>query len=222
MGASVSKQYLELAGKPILAHTLELFEHHPQVEAVYPIVPSADVDFCQRNIIDRYGFDKVPRLIGGGAQRQDSVANGLKALAEDGFGQPDRPVLVHDGARPLFDTSLLDSFLATVKQQGAAIVAVPAKDTIKVVNDGIITKTLDRSLLWQAQTPQGGRFELLRRAFDEAANVGFYGTDEASLLERGGLNVAVVTGDYSNIKVTTPEDLLIAAALLDSFREKSA
>ncbi len=222
MGTSVSKQYLELAGKPILAHTIELFEHHPQVEAIYPIVPSADIDFCQRSVIDRYGIAKVRRLICGGAQRQDSVANGLKALAEDGFDQPDRPVLVHDGARPLFDTSLLDSFLATVGMQGSAIVAVPAKDTIKVVNGGIIAKTLDRSLLWQAQTPQGGRFDLLKRAFEQAAADSFYGTDEASLLERIGEKVAIVSGDYRNIKVTTPEDLLIAAALLDSFREKSA
>jgi 2-C-methyl-D-erythritol 4-phosphate cytidylyltransferase len=222
MGTAVSKQYLDLAGRPILARTLELFQQHPLVEAIYPIVPQADLVYCQTKIIELYKLTKVRRLVAGGAERQDSVGNGLKALAQDGFAQADRPVLVHDGARPLFDPRLLDKLLDRIATEGAALFAVPAKDTIKRVELGLVTETLERSQMWQAQTPQGARCELLQRAYQEAAQEKFCGTDDASLLERMGQRVAVVAGDYRNIKVTTPADLLIATALLDSLKEKSA
>jgi len=222
MGSSVSKQYLELAGKPILAHTLSVFEEHPLVEVIYPIVPVDDFAYCRSQILEPYGFSKVKRLVGGGVERQDSVANGLVALAEDGYTEAQRPVLVHDGARPLFDARLLAGLLTSIEGTGAAIIAVPVKDTIKGVTDMRIDTTLDRRQLWQAQTPQGARFELLQRAFAEAGQDGFYGTDEASLCERIGSPVAVVAGDYRNIKVTTPEDLVIAKALLDSMGRESA
>ncbi len=222
MGGAVSKQYLELSGRPILAHTLSLFDAHPLVDVIYPIVPAEDIPFCRARILEPYGFTKVKRLIGGGAERQDSVANGLAALAEDGYTEARRPVLVHDGARPLLDTRLLADLLRSIEGNGAAIMAVPAKDTIKVVTEMRIERTLDRSLLWQAQTPQGASFELMQRAFALAAEEGFYGTDEASLFERIGSPVAIVAGDYRNIKVTTPEDLVIAKALLDSMGRESA
>lgn len=222
MGTGVSKQYLELVGKPILTRTLELFQQHPLVEAIYPIVPQADLDYCRTEIIEPNLLCKVRRLVAGGAERQDSVSNGLKALMEDGFDQPDRPVLVHDGARPLFDPTLLEALLDSIATVGAALIAVPAKDTIKRVEQGRVIDTLERSQLWQAQTPQGARCELLQRAYSEAAQEGFCGTDDASLLERIGQQVAIVAGDYRNIKVTTPEDLVIATALLDSLKEKSA
>jgi 2-C-methyl-D-erythritol 4-phosphate cytidylyltransferase len=222
MGTTVSKQYLELGGKPLLARTLELFQQHPLVEAIYPIVPAADLDYCQTEIIESFHLTKVRRLVAGGTERQDSVGNGIKALAKDGYAQADRPVLVHDGARPLFDTALIEQLLKNIKDTGAALTAVPAKDTIKRVEQGRVAETLERSQLWQAQTPQGARYELLQRAYAEAAQTGFCGTDDASLLERMGQQVAIVTGDYRNLKVTTPEDLVIATALLDSMEEKSA
>jgi 2-C-methyl-D-erythritol 4-phosphate cytidylyltransferase len=223
MGAVVSKQYLHLNGKPILARTLELFQQHSQVEAIYPIVSAADLDYCQNEIIAPHNLSKVRRLIVGGAERQESVHNGLIALKEDGYIQAQRPILVHDGARPLFNPVLLDKLLMQIDQIGAAIVAVPVKDTIKRVRSEsmVVDTTLARETLWQAQTPQGARYELLQQAYTVAAK-GFSGTDDASLIEHIGQQVAIVLGDYRNIKITTPEDLVIATALLDSIKEKSA
>ncbi len=222
MGSAVSKQYLELAGRPILAHTLSIFDAHPLVEVIYPIVPANDFVYCQTQILEPFGYQKVKRLIAGGTERQDSVRNGLDALAQDGFSEPQRPVLIHDGARPLFDAALLAELLACIDTQGAGIVGVPVKDTIKIVTGGVISASPERKSLWQAQTPQGAHYALLREAFDLATVTGFHGTDDASLLENIGKKVAMVTGDYRNIKVTTPEDLVIAKALLDSMGKESA
>ena len=214
MGGSTRKQYLELAGKPILAHTLTLFENHPLIENIYPIVPPDDISYCQQQIISRYGFSKVRRIIAGGAERQDSVRNGLNALAEDGFDQPQRPILIHDGARPLFDCKQLSALIEIICETGACTIGVPVKDTIKDVTNSMITGSPDRSRLWQAQTPQGFQYRLIREAFDRADEDGFVATDDASLLERLGHPVKILEGDYRNIKVTTPEDILIAVALL--------
>ena len=222
MGTSLSKQYLDLAGRPILTHTLSLFDQHPSIEHIYPIVPPDEIDYCWQRIILPYAFGKVRRIIPGGTERQDSVRNGLLALAEDGLDQPERVVLIHDGVRPLFNPDLVDELIRTIVAKGACVVGVPAKDTIKEVAAGLITGTPERHRLWQAQTPQGFKYHLLSEAFRQADAAGFIGTDDASLLERIGLPVAILAGDYRNIKVTTPEDLVIAAALLDSLREESA
>jgi 2-C-methyl-D-erythritol 4-phosphate cytidylyltransferase len=222
MGSSLNKQYLDLGGRPILAHTLSLFDRHPLVEHIYPIVPPDEIDYCRQQIVHPYGFTKVRRLIPGGAKRQDSVRNGLQALAEDGLNQAARVVLVHDGARPLFNPGLLEELIRVVIAQGACVVGVPAKDTIKEVDAGMISRTPERQRLWQAQTPQGFLYRIFREAFRQADAAGFSGTDDASLLERIGQPVAMLQGDYRNIKVTTPEDLVLATALLDSLREESA
>lgn len=214
MGGSVNKQYLELAGKPILAHTLTLFENHPQVENIYVIVPIDDIAYCQKNIIDRFKFNKVQRIIAGGVERQDSVRNGLNAITEDGFNQQCRPILIHDGARPLFDCKRLSALIEAVEESGACTVGVPVKDTIKDVENKTITGSPDRSRLWQAQTPQGFQYHLIREAFDRADADGFVATDDTSLVERLGHPVQMLEGDYRNIKVTTPEDILVAVALL--------
>jgi len=222
MGTALSKQYLDLAGRPILAHTLALFDRHPLIEHIYPIVPRDEIDFCRRQIIDPYGFSKIRRIVPGGAERQDSVRNGLQALAEDGLGQSERVVLIHDGVRPMFDKALMEELIRIIIAQGACVVGVPAKDTIKEVDAGVIVGTPERQRLWQAQTPQGFQFRLIWEAFRLADAAGFVGTDDATLLERLGQPVAMLQGDYRNIKVTTPEDLVIATALLDSLQEESA
>ncbi len=222
MGGSVSKQYLQLAGRPLLAHTLALFDSHPLVEAIYPIVPAEDHDYCREEIVSKYRFTKVKRLIAGGAQRQDSVRNGFLALAGDGYDQPRRPVLIHDGARPLFDPRLLPELLHQVDRQGACIVAVPVKDTIKQVAAGRIIASPERESLWQAQTPQGFQYHVLEQAFSRAGDGPLPATDDAALVAAAGFSVAVVPGDDRNLKITTPADLVIAAALLDSCREESA
>ena len=214
MGGTISKQYLELAGKPILAHTLTLFESHPLIDHIYLVVPAGDILFCQEQIVDRYSFSKVAQIVAGGAERQDSVRHGLDAVAQDGLDQPSRPILIHDGARPLFDCQHLSALIEAVCDTGACTIGVPVKDTIKMVENSTITHSPERSQLWQVQTPQGFQYHLIREAFDSAAAAGFIATDDASLVERLGHPVKMLEGDYRNIKVTTPEDILIAVALL--------
>ena len=216
MGASINKQYLDLAGRPILAHTLELFQQHPSIDAIYPILPADEISYCQTQIVDRYCFSKVRRIVAGGAERQDSVLNGLRALKEDGAISEESIVLIHDGVRPLFDPALIPQLIATAQRQGGCVVGVPVKDTIKQVDDGRISATPERSRLWQAQTPQAFRFELILRANARAKQDGFRGTDDASLVERLGETVLMLEGNHRNIKVTTPEDLLIATALFNA------
>lgn len=222
MGAAVNKQYLDLIGKPILAHTLALFDQHPLVEHIYPILPAEEIDYCRQQIIEPYAFNKVRKLVAGGAERQDSVRNGLQALVAAGLDQPERIVLVHDGARPLFNTQLLPALIDTIVARGACIVGVPVKDTIKEVDAGLVSGTPDRKRIWQAQTPQGFRYHLIAEAFRRADAEQFLGTDDASLLEFSEIPVAMLQGNYRNIKVTTPEDLLIATALLDTQGKESA
>ena len=214
MGGSISKQYLELAGKPILARTLTLFENHPLIEYIYLVVPAGDIVYCQEQIVDRYSFSKVKSIVAGGSERQDSVNNGLDAIAQDGLDQPLRPILIHDGARPLFDCQHLTDLIEAVCDTGACTIGVPVKDTIKRVENSTITDSPERSQLWQVQTPQGFQYHLIRDAFDRASADNFVATDDASLVERLGHPVKMLEGDYRNIKVTTPEDILIAVALL--------
>ncbi|MDT8420226.1 MAG: 2-C-methyl-D-erythritol 4-phosphate cytidylyltransferase [Desulfuromonadales bacterium] len=213
MSASIHKQYLDLAGRPILAHTLALFERHPSIDSIYPILPAEDISYCQTEIIDRFRFNKVRRLVAGGAERQDSVLSGLRALQEEDLNG-DAVVLIHDGVRPLFDATSIPRIVDTVREHGGCVVGVPVKDTIKVVAGGRISGSPERQHLWQAQTPQAFRYELILRAYQEADRAGFRGTDDASLVTRLGEPVMMVEGSYRNLKVTTPDDLVVAEALL--------
>ena len=211
MGAEINKQYLLLAGKPILAHTLQVFENAPFVDDVYVIIPAAEIPFCREQVVERYGLTKVRRIVAGGAERQHSVMNGLQAL--DGSGDDD-VVLIHDGVRPFVPPRVLERAAEVARRHDGALVAVPAKDTIKVVVDGIIKGTPPREELWLAQTPQAFRYPVIRAAHEIAAAENYLGTDDASLVERMGKDIHVVVGDYRNIKITTPEDLILAEAFL--------
>ncbi len=211
MGASVNKQYLNLLGRPVLAHTLSIFQSHPLVSSIILISPKDEIAYCRSEILERYGFDKVRDLVAGGDQRQDSVRNGLLAAnASD-----EDSVLIHDGARPLLASRHVDALLHQTRQSGACVLAVPAKDTIIEVDDAQITATPDRRRLWQVQTPQAFRADLILKAHLRAASEGFQGTDDASLVRRLGHPVAVLEGSYRNIKITTPEDLALARAFLE-------
>ncbi|BCA78307.1 2-C-methyl-D-erythritol 4-phosphate cytidylyltransferase [Desulfuromonas sp. AOP6] len=217
MGAAVNKQYLHLAGRPILAHTLACFDHHPLVDAIYVISPSDEIEFCREEVVRRYGFAKVREIVAGGAQRQDSVRHGLLACDAN----PDDIILIHDGVRPFFPGHRLADLVESAKRTGACLAGVPVKDTIKEVRKGMVSGTPDRSFLWQAQTPQAFRFEIIVKAHEQALSDGFLGTDDTSLVERLGLPVAMVEGDYRNIKITTPEDLLAAEAIWQAGQEDS-
>jgi 2-C-methyl-D-erythritol 4-phosphate cytidylyltransferase len=203
------KQFLELAGVPVLVHTLRAFASIEQVAEMVVAVRANEIERVTAQVRE-YGFASRVRVVAGGDSRQDSVANALNALECD----PDDIVLVHDAVRPLIDVATIRRTIQAVEKHSAAIVGLPAVDTIKQVErtaDGaIITSTIPREYIVQAQTPQGFRCGLLKRAFAEAAADGFAGTDEASLVERAGAPVAVVQGSAANFKITQPGDLELA------------
>ena len=215
MGAEINKQYLLLEGKPILARTLEVLEQAPFVDAIYVIIPEAEIPYCREHVVERYGFAKVRKIVAGGAERQHSVLNGLRAM--EGSADDD-VVLIHDGVRPFIPIAVLKRSVEVAMTEDGSLVAVPAKDTIKTVEAGIVTGTPPREKLWLAQTPQTFRYGLIRAAHELAEAEGFLGTDDASLVERLGKEVHVVMGDYRNIKITTPEDLILAEAFLKSVK----
>src|SRR5277367_6380785 len=203
------KQFLELAGVPILIHTLRAFVEVPRVSAMYVAVRASEMDRVSAQVRD-YGFAAKVHVVEGGDNRQESVAHALNAIE----CAPDDIILVHDAVRPLIDAATIARTIQAVEKHDAAIVGLPAVDTIKQVErtaDGaIITSTIPREYIVQAQTPQGFRSALLRRAFKEAAADEFVGTDEASLVERAGAQVAVVLGSPANFKITQPGDLELA------------
>ncbi len=203
------KQFLELAGVPILIHTLRAFAEVPRVAAMYVAVRPNEMDRVAAQIHE-YGFAGKVHVVAGGDTRQESVAHALGAIDCD----RDDIILVHDAVRPLIDAATIERTIRAVEKHDAAIVGLPAVDTIKQVErtaDGaIITATVPREYVVQAQTPQGFRCHLLKRAFAEAAADEFVGTDEASLVERAGGEVAVVLGSPANFKITQPGDLELA------------
>jgi len=210
MGGDKNKQYLEIGGRPILVHTLEVFDGCDAVSEICLIAPEDDCSYaCE--LIDGMRLIKPVRVIPGGKERQDSVHNGLNSISGCDI------VMVHDGVRPFVTEEILNRSLEETVRCGAAVVAVPAKDTIKTVDkDRNVIETLERSKLWQVQTPQTFKYEIIKEAFEKAYRDGFYGTDDASLVERAEHKVCIVPGSYQNIKITTPEDMIIAEAILRS------
>lgn len=214
MRTEESKQYLQLSGKPILVHTLALFQRIEQVDTVVLVTGSEDVDRCSR-YIEQFGLSKVKHIVTGGKERQDSVYKGLEALS----GADVEWVMVHDGVRPFAAEEHVLACWRKAMEADAAVLAVPVKDTIKVVDSaGTIESTPDRRSLWAIQTPQAFRLSLLKQAYEQAAQDGFTGTDDAMLVERIGTPVRVVEADYYNIKITTPEDLPWAEWIIQNVR----
>lgn len=206
-GAERPKQYLDLAGKPVLRRTVEAFLSHPQVTGVRVVIDPAWRDAYDAAVS---GLG-LPDPVAGGASRQDSVRNGLEALAAD--GAPDL-VLIHDAARPLIDEATISAVIAALDDQPGAIAAVPVADTLKRDKDGNIGATVDREGLWRAQTPQGFRFPAILEAHRAAAGLSL--TDDAAVAERAGLAVALVPSKEDNFKVTTPDDLTRASRAIMS------
>lgn len=195
-GGDLPKQFIKLGNKTVLETAVEVFDGHEAVDEILVISAQERIDLC-KELCSRYS--KVKSVIKGGEQRQDSVYEGVKNVKGD-------IVMVHDAARPHVTREIIDRVIEQAYNQGASVPCVPVKDTIrKVTND--VTRTLKRSELYSVQTPQGFRTELLLRAFDRAFETGFYGTDEGSLVENLGEPVGITEGDYSNIKITTVEDM---------------
>lgn len=210
MGIETNKQYLELQGKPVLAVTIQRFEECDLIDEIIVAANEAEVEFCRKNILERFGFKKVKAIVPGGPTRRKSVYNGLCRVSP-GSGI----VLIHDGARPFIEAHTIEACIDAAERFGAAVAAVPAKDTIKRADgEGFVDETVDRSNLWYIQTPQAFRFRLIMDAHMKAEQDGFEGTDDAILTERLGHKVKLVTGSYTNIKITTREDLIMAKAMV--------
>lgn len=211
MKSSVHKQYLEIGGRPVLYYSLKQFEDCPQVDEIVLVTGEQEMEYCRREIVERWGLKKVSRIVAGGQERYHSVHHGLCALADCDY------VLIHDGARPFVDQAMLNRALETVRETGACVVGMPVKDTIKVCDDRqFAVKTPRRSDLWMVQTPQVFSFPLIKKAYEKLMESGRSNvTDDAMVLETmEGHPAKLVEGSYRNIKITTPEDLLIAEAFL--------
>lgn len=216
MQTAVSKQFLPVCGKEILAWTVDVFEKSPLVDTIL-LMASADGKEDVQHLWDSYGWKKVAAVLEGGKERQNSVANGLAAVGEE-----TDIVLIHDGVRPFVTEEMIADSIVAAQAYGGAVIGVPAKDTIKVCSaDGLAVETPDRSTLWQIQTPQTFQRDLIVNAYEKADRDGFLGTDDASVAEFAGHQVKVVMGSYRNIKITTKEDLVIAEAFFkEDLKEK--
>lgn len=213
MGTEISKQFLPLCGKEILAHTVEKFEKAEKIRDIILVTGEDSLQDVQ-DMTQEYGWEKIRSIVAGGKERQDSVWNGLQEVSVDA-----EIVLIHDGVRPFVTEDILNLSMETAMEMGGCVAGVPAKDTIKVCNsENIAVDTPDRSTLWQIQTPQTFRRELIMKAYEQAKEDGFVGTDDASLAEYSGYPVKVIMGSYRNIKITTKEDLIIGEAFLKEER----
>ncbi|MEA3319817.1 MAG: 2-C-methyl-D-erythritol 4-phosphate cytidylyltransferase [Bacillota bacterium] len=208
MKAGKNKQFIELEGKPVIIHTLSVFEADPWCKEINLVINEKEKDIFKELLI-QYPVPKIKEMVLGGEERQDSVYNGLTSL------QAAEIVLVHDGARPFISRDVIHNLVEKASKEGAAIVGVPVKDTIKRVSvAGIVEETVERSSLWSIQTPQAFRYPILKAAHEKAKTENYLGTDEASLVERIQVPVHIVQGEYENFKLTTPEDLILAKAFL--------
>lgn len=209
MNMGINKQFIKLEGKEIIAYTIEKFYNNSNIEDIVVVVKEDESEFFKKEILDKYNFKNI-KIAYGGKERQDSVYNGLKSL-----DKKCDVVLIHDGARPFVSDKIIYNCIEEVKEHKAIVVGVPVKDTIKIIdNDKNIVDTPNRSVLWAVQTPQTFDYNILIDAYKDAFKSGFYGTDDAMLVERIGYKVKMVEGSYNNIKITTQEDLSVGSQIL--------
>lgn len=225
-GQDKNKPFYPLLGKPLIIWSLKILQETEEITEILPVLKDADLATCAE-LVDKYDITKVRRIVPGGKQRQDSVYNAIRETDED-----TQAILIHDGARPLIERDLVSRAIAALlpfcnSDSGidGVVPGVPVKDTIKEIdsqNPGIkdtekkiiVKKTLDRSIIWAIQTPQVFCFQKIMSSYKKAMADGYYATDDAALLERSGGKIRVIMGSYNNIKITTPEDIHIAEALL--------
>ena len=212
MQSDIPKQYMELLGKPLLYYALKAFEDS-DVEQVVLVTTEGDEEYCKKELVERFGFSKVVSIVAGGSERYVSVWNGLKGLKEQ---EPDY-VLIHDGARPLVTAELINRLIAETEQYGACVAGMPVKDTIQMTDErGTITLTPKRDSLWTAQTPQSFEFSLAYDAYERLMQEPeIHVTDDAMVVGLyHDIPIQMVRGSYTNMKVTTPEDMVLAEAFL--------
>jgi 2-C-methyl-D-erythritol 4-phosphate cytidylyltransferase len=210
MLSGASKQYLNLNGPPILVHTIRKFQLSAVIDAIFLVVPPGDLDDVRIGVVEKYGLDKVRKILPGGRERQDSVRNGIDAL-DDAVDI----VMIHDGVRPFISDVFIRRSIMGADKNGAVILAVPAKETVKICDaENRVTCTPARERVWVVQTPQTFQRDIIVQAHKRAYQDKFYGTDDAGLVERIGIPVHVIHGSYDNIKITTPDDLVLAENLI--------
>ncbi|MEH7112748.1 2-C-methyl-D-erythritol 4-phosphate cytidylyltransferase [Neobacillus niacini] len=207
MRAGKNKLLLELNNIPIFIHSLKVFDEDELCEGIILAISPQDEGEIKL-LLKKHKVKKVLDLVPGGKERQDSIYNALKTVKTDGI------ILVHDAARPFILKEHIHRLLDTAQETGAAIIGVPAKDTMKTVHDQSVLATVERSSLWAVQTPQAFRFSVLYKAYEQAEKDCFVGTDDSSLVERTSHPVTIIEGDYDNIKLTTQEDLFFAEAII--------
>ena len=207
MKSKVQKQYLLIKEKPVLYYTLNAFEKSPLISEIVLVTGKDEIEYCQQEIVEKYGFSKVQKIVPGGKERYHSVYEGIKAIEEADY------VFIHDGARPFVDEDMIARVCAAVEEHKACVVGMPVKDTIKIADDtGFAEQTPDRRKVWQVQTPQSFEYQLIKDAYEKLLAEEPEGiTDDAMVVETMTEHkVKLVEGSYRNIKITTPEDLDIA------------
>ncbi|WP_158738303.1 2-C-methyl-D-erythritol 4-phosphate cytidylyltransferase [Alteribacillus sp. YIM 98480] len=214
MQAGCNKQFLMLEKRPVIIHTVSIFDNDPWCERIIIVANSNEISAMERLMKD-WNIKKVDAIVAGGRERQDSVFKGLKQLNSSNL------VLIHDGARPFITKEQIHSLAEKANTDGAAVMGVKMKDTVKKVKDGLILETIERSSVWSVQTPQAFQFPIVFDAYKKAAIDGYAGTDDTSLVERLGFPIHMVEGSYDNIKLTTPEDMTVAQAILTKRKEEA-
>ena len=211
MHSRIQKQFLEIGGKPILYYSMKCFQESPLIRDIILVTGEDMISYCQREIVEKYGFTKVSKVTAGGKERYDSVYAGLLCCQDTDY------VYIHDGARPFVTEEMIQRGYEAVKRTNACVMGMPSKDTVKLADpSGYIKETPDRKIVWNIQTPQIFSYELIRGAYEsirkkDMSNV----TDDAMVVEQEtGTKILLVEGSYQNIKITTPEDLAVAEAFL--------
>ncbi|MHB9095403.1 MAG: 2-C-methyl-D-erythritol 4-phosphate cytidylyltransferase [Eubacteriales bacterium] len=215
MKSYLNKQFMLLQGMPIIVHTLRVFQAADIISDIVLVCGAGEEEYYRKEILLNYEITKPTVVVPGGKERQDSVYRGISTISDDGGY-----VMIHDGARPLATVDLINRIAEEVVLSGAVVAGVPVKDTIKRTDaGGFIIDTLQRERLWHIQTPQAFKLDLIKLAHEQAKGADYYGTDDATLVERMGVGVRIIPGSYENIKITTPEDIIVAETILQG-REK--
>jgi 2-C-methyl-D-erythritol 4-phosphate cytidylyltransferase len=210
MNSDINKQYIEIAGIPVLSRTIKAFQQCEDIDSIILVVNEEDINFCRHRIVEYYNFTKVKSLVSGGAERQNSVYKGLCEVSQDC-----KIVLIHDGARPFVTNDNIVDSINAVKTYGACGVGVRLKDTVKICDqNGFVVSTPDRNSLWSIQTPQVFAYHIIMDAHERAIQSNYIGTDDMVLVEKLGIPVKIIEGNYQNIKITTPEDLAIGESII--------
>lgn len=217
MGQDINKQFIKLKDKEVIALTIEAFNRATIIDEIIVVIGEDDIEYCITNVIKKYNLIKVKKVVVGGSERQESVYNGLINCNKESD-----IVLIHDGARPFVTERMIIDSATCASNLGACTVAVPIKDTIKIISkDSTVVSTLKRDELYAIQTPQAFKYNLILAAHEEALKTNLKATDDTMLIEAMGESVKVVKGSYFNIKLTTPEDLIFGRAILDEIESKS-